>query len=147
MIQEWSAFFRKDQRNAVVEFCHRVAMGKRAFVGCEGGALPFADMDDAEWAAGKACGAEGGTSKRRQRRTQQMSHRIVPPQQSAEGMLSQVVSRESAYKGETKLSDNELGSSESEPDSPRSIYACAVARARSPTAAGTFNLRTRSAVT
>lgn len=62
--------FRKDNRQPFVEFGDGGAVGKRAFLGGVGGALPFADVNDAERAAGKTCGAKRHAGKRRQHRTQ-----------------------------------------------------------------------------
>jgi hypothetical protein len=85
--------FRKDKRDTFVEFGRRRAVGKRTFLGRVGGALSFADMDDAERAAGKACGTERGTSERRQRHTQQRN-----PQEECYHRL---------YRGKVRMSGNQ----------------------------------------
>ena len=54
---------------SVVEFGRGVAMGKRTFVDRVSGALPFSDMNDAEWTSGETCFAERDASKRRQHHT------------------------------------------------------------------------------
>ena len=82
---------RKDDGKAAVKFGDGGAVGKRAFVGRIGGALPFPDVDDAERTSGETCCAEREASKPNQQHTRHICHRNIPRTEPRRVMLSQVV--------------------------------------------------------
>jgi hypothetical protein len=76
---------REDDRKAAVKFGRGGAVGKRAFVGRVGGALPFSDVDDAERTSGETRYAERDASKPSQQRTRRFCHRNIPHAKPQDG--------------------------------------------------------------
>lgn len=79
---------QEDERGAGVKFGDRSAVGKRSLLGRVGGALPFANANNAEWTSSETCCAERDAKKRHSKQTRHDRHGNFPPAPQLAGVIA-----------------------------------------------------------